>query len=362
LFLMNDSRSIRGWMSISVASDIGFCPQFGKNLRVRTQRAGAGLALAAVLGLFVYADAQTASSDATALAVSTSGHIVITDMGKAETHVVPTPIVSSGSTSQREDLDISIPVLGIPLAGQTSLTMEAHITMVLVSATTTAQGKADRVVLHGPAGDATVSVVIDQPVQGMGGYDPADATVRLRGTGGTGMFEGVRIQGDLKGAFKPTGTLYLGYPSPEAALAAVQRGLAQNAALTDPERAALLDQARAALAGARVDLFPQDTSTAPAGQPATPPAQATVTSAVRRAGTQTQVVLRIVVPQGPDRQAVRLVVVNADGAQQPVDLGVHAPGTAVSGSASGTAPFIVLVYVNDAMVRQINVPAQPGQP
>jgi len=324
------------------------------------RREGAGLAFAAVFGLSVCAGAQTASPDATALAVPVSGHIVITDMGKAETRIVPTPVVSSGSTTQREDLDITLPVLGIPLEGQTSLTMEAHMTMVLVSATTTAQGKAGPVVLHGPAGDATVSVIIDQPVQGMGGYDPADATVHIRGTGGTGMFDGVRIHGDLKGAFKPAGTLYLGYPSPEAALAAAERGLAQNTALTEPQRAALLDQARQALAGARVDLFPQEAAPAPPGQTAAPPAQAAVTSAVRPAGAQTQLVLRIVVPQGPARQPVRLVVVNADGTQQTIDLGLHAPGDTVSASASGTVPFVALVYVNDMMVKQINVPAPPG--
>ena len=320
------------------------------------------MALAAVLVLSASAGAQPASSDATALAVPASGHIVITDMGKAETHIVPTPVVSSGSTTQREDLDITLPVLGIPLEGETSLTMEAHMTMVLVSATTTAQGKADHVVLHGPAGDATVSVVIDQPVQGMGGYDPADATVHIRGAGGTGMFDGVRIQADLKGAFKPAGTLYLGYPSPEAALAAIERGLAQNASLTGPQRTALLDQARQALAGAHVDLFPPEAAAGPPGQTAAPPAQAVVTSAVRRAGAQTQVVLRVIVPQGPARQPVRLVVVDADGTQYPADLGVHAPGDAVSGSASGAAPFIVLVFVNDVMVRQIGVPAPPDQP
>lgn len=332
----------------------------GVNRSLR-RRAGAGLALAVILGVSAYAGAQTAPSDAAALAVPVSGHIVITDMGKAQTHIVPTPVVSSGSTTQREDLDVTLPVLGIPLEGQTSLIMEAHMTMVLVTATTTAQGKADHVVLHGPAGDATVSVVIDQPVQGMGGYDPADATVHVRGTGGTGMFDGVRIQGDLKGAFKPSGTLYLGYPSPDAALAAIERGLAQNTALTEPQRAALLDQARQALTGARVDLFPPEAPTAPAGQTTAPPAQATVTSAVRRAGAQTQVVLRIVVPQGPAQQPVRLVVVDADGTQHAVDLGTHAPGDTVSASASGTAPFVVLVYVNSVMARQISVPAQPGQ-
>ncbi|MHB8731235.1 MAG: hypothetical protein ACYDAB_05535 [bacterium] len=327
----------------------------------RPCRAGAALACAALVGVSLSAAAQNAA-DATALAVPASGHIVITDMGKAETHIVPTPVVSSGSTTQREDLDITIGVLGIPLEGQTSLTMEAHMTMVLVSATTTAQGKADHVVLHGPAGDATVSVVIDQPVQGMGGYDPADATVHIRGAGGTGMFDGVRIQADLKGAFKPAGTLYLGYPSPEAALAAIDRGLAQNSSLTDPQRTALLDQARQAAAGARVDLFPQEATAVPPGQTAAPPAQAVVTSAVRRAGAQTQVVLRIIVPQGPARQPIRLVVVDADGTQHSVDLGVHAPGDAVSGSASGAAPFIVLVFVNDVMARQISVPAPPDQP
>ena len=325
--------------------------------RVPARRAGIGVAFAAILGLSVCAGAQT-TPDATALAVPVSGHIMITDMGKAETRIMPTPVVSSGSTTQREDIDITIPVLGLPLQGQTSLTMEAHMTMVLVSATTTAQGKADRVVLHGPAGDATVSIVIDQPVQGMGGYDPAEATVHIRGTGGTGMFDGVRIQGDLKGAFKPAGTLYLGYPSPDAALAAVQRGLSQNAALTDPQRAALLDQARQALAKAPVDLFPPDAAALPAGRTGAPPAQAVVTSAVRRTGTQTEIILRIVVPRGDARQPVRIVVVDTAGAQHATDLGTHAPGDVVSASGAGTAPLVVLVYVNNAMVKQITVPAQ----
>ena len=329
--------------------------------RSATRRNGAALACAAVAAMSGWAAGQPAPTDATALAVATSGHIVITDMGKAETHIVPTPVVSSGSTSQREDLDITLPVLGIPLEGQTSLIMEAHMTMVLVSATTVAQGKADRVVLHGPAGDATVSVVINQPVQGMGGYDPADATVHIRGTGGTGMFDRVRIQGDLKGAFKPAGTLYLGYPSADAALAAVERGLAQNASLSAAQRTALLDQARQAAAGARVDLFPQESSTAVPGQPAAAPAQAVVTSAVRQAGQQTQLILRIVVPQGPARQPVRIVQVDADGTQHASDLGRHAPGETVSVSASGTGPYVVLVYVNDAMVRQISVSSPPAE-
>lgn len=329
--------------------------------RLAVQEACAALACVGIATVSVWAAAQTVPPDATALAVPTSGHIVITDMGKAEMHVVPTPVVSSGSTSQREDLDITLPVLGVPLEGQTSLTMEAHVTMVLVSATTVARGKADRVVLRGPAGDAIVSVVIDQPVQGMGGYDPADATVHIRGTGGTGMFDGVRIQGDLKGAFKPAGTLYLGYPSADAAVAAVERGLAQNAALSAARRTALLDQARQAAAGARVDLFPPEPSTTTApGHPGAAPAQAVVTSAVRQAGTQTQVILRIVVPQGPARQPVRIVRVDADGGQHVSDLGGHAPGETVSASASGTAPYVVLVYVNEAMVRQINVSSPPA--
>lgn len=325
--------------------------------RARRRFVGTAVAVAAALASCPFAAAQNAS-DATALAVPVSGRIVITDMGRAETHIVPTPVVSGGSTTQREDLDIAIPVLGLPLEGQTSLTMEAHITMVLVSPSTTAQGKAPRVVLHGPAGDATVSITIDQPVQGMGGYDPAEATVHIRGMAGTGMFAGVRIQADLKGAFKPAGTLYLGYTSSDAAFAAVQRGLAQNSALTEVERAALLEQARQALATAAVDLFPPDETSGAARQRGAPPTQAVVNSAVRRAGSETQVVLRIVVPQGPARQPVRVVVVNVNGGQQTTDLGAHAPGESVSGLAAGTPPFVVLVYVNGLVVKQIAIPAQ----
>ena len=36
----------------------------------------------------------------------------------------------------------------------------------------------------------------------------------------------------------------------------------------------------------------------------------------------------------------------------------HGPGETVPASADGQAPFVVLVYVNDVMVKQILVPAQ----
>jgi hypothetical protein len=321
----------------------------------RSARAAVAVA-AAALTFSVPAGAQNASD--AALAVPVNGHIVITDMGRAETHIVPTPVVSGGSTSQREDLDITMPVLGLPLEGQTSLIMEAHMTMVLVSASTTAQGKAPHVVLHGPAGDADVSITIDQPVQGMGGYDPADATVHIRGAGGTGMFSNVRIQADLKGAFKPSGTLYLGYASPDAALAAIERGLAQNAALSATERTRFLTQARQALTNAAVDVFPAEQTAGPGGPRGAPPAQAAVTSAVRRSGAETQLILRIVVPQGPVHQPVKVIRVDDTGAEHTSELGTHAPGETVSASAAGTPPFIVLVYVNDVMVKQISVTAQ----
>ncbi len=46
--------------------------------------------------------------------------------------------------------------------------------------------------------------------------------------------EGIRMAGALKRLFHPTGTLYLSYSSPEAALQAIRGGLAQNDALTMP--------------------------------------------------------------------------------------------------------------------------------
>src|SRR5215469_4645229 len=61
-------------------------------LREPARRGCLLLACAAVLGLPVGAGAQSTPDDATALAVPVTGHIVITDMGKAETHVVPTPV------------------------------------------------------------------------------------------------------------------------------------------------------------------------------------------------------------------------------------------------------------------------------
>ncbi len=322
----------------------------------RTRCAGGILVCAVVLGLGISAGAQVTSDDG-ALAIPVNGQIAIVDMGKAETHMTPTPVVSSASTAQRQDLDITLPVLGIPLRGQASMVMEAHMTMILVAATVQAQGKTS-VVLHGPAGDATVLLTIDQPVSGTGAYDPAEATVHIRGTGGTGMFDGVRIRGDLRGAFKPAGTLYLGYPSADAALLAVERGLAQNSTLTDAQRAEALGRSRQALAKATLELFPSDENAATPGQRGGVPKRAAVTSAIRRTGTQAQVILRIVVPQGDARQPVKVVAVGPDGRPRAVHQASHTPGETVSVQATGTPPFVVLVYVGDVMVRQVTVPSE----
>jgi hypothetical protein len=210
-----------------------------------------------------------------------------------------------------------------------------------------ATGQARGVSLHGAAGDTMVSLTVDQPVQGFGSYDPAEATIHIRGTGGTGMFDGINLVGDLKGFFRPTGTLYLSYPSTDAALNAVERGLAENAALTAAQRQEILEQAKQALAQAKPATFPADNIT-----------QAIVTSTIQRAGTQAQVAVRIVVPAGDARQVVKVVAVEPNGLARTVYQGSHAPGETVSASATGTPPFVVQVYVAGTLAKQITASVQ----
>jgi hypothetical protein len=282
-----------------------------------------------------------------ALAVPVSGKVAIVNEGRANTQLVAILYVAGVSTTQEYDVDVTLPVLGVPLQGEASVQMSSRATGVVAVADAHATGQARGVLLHGAAGDTTVSLNVDQPVHGFGSYDPAEATIHIRGTGGTGMFDGINLAGDLKGFFRPTGTLYLSYPSTDAALNAVERGLAQNAALTAAQRLAVQEQAKQALAQAQLATFPPDDTT-----------QAIVTSTIQRTGTQVQVALRIVVPAGDARQVVKVVAVEPNGLARTVYQGSHAPGETVSALATGTPPFVVQVYVAGLLAKQITAPAQ----
>lgn len=282
-----------------------------------------------------------------ALAVPVSGKVAIVNEGRASTQLVAILYVAGASTTQQYDVDVTLPVLGVSLRGEASVQMSTRATGVVVVADAHATGQARSVSLHGAAGDTTVSLNVDQPMHGFGSYDPAEAMIHIRGTGGTGMFDGINLVGDLKGFFRPTGTLYLSYPSIDAALNAVERGLAQNAALTATQRLEVLEQAKQALAQAKPATFPPDDTT-----------QAIVTSTTQRTGTQVQVALRIVVPAGDARQAVKVVAVEPNGLARTVYQGSHAPGEAVTASAAGTPPFVVQVYVAGVLAKQITVPVQ----
>lgn len=161
------------------------------------------------------------------------------------------------------------------------------------------------------------------------------------------MFDGIVLAGDLKGFFRPAGTLYLSYPSAEAALHAVERGLAQNTTFTAAQRQGALEEARQALTQAKPAIFPPDKTT-----------QAVVASTIQRTGAQAQVALRFVVPAGDARPVVKVVAVGPDGAARTVYERAHAPGETVSASATGTPPFVVQVYIAGVLTKQILVPAQ----
>lgn len=305
------------------------------------------LAGALVLSPAVGVRGQGTPAGDAALAVPVTGKVAIVNEGPATSQLVAILYVAGASTTQEYDIDMTVPVLGVPLHGEASLQMSMRATGVVAVADGHATGQARSVALHGPAGDITVSLNVDQPVHGFGSYDPAEATIHIRGTGGTGMFDGVNLAGDLKGFFRPTGTLYLSYPSTDAALNAVQRGLAQNATLTADQRLEALDHARQAVGQAKPAIFPPDDAT-----------QAMVTASIQRTGTQAQVGLRIVVPAGDAHQMVRVVAVWPDGLAKTVYQGPHAPGETVSASATGTPPFVVQVYVAGVLVKQVTVPAQ----
>lgn len=309
-----------------------------------------------VLSLGAGVSAQVTSAGG-AIATPVTGRLVILDEGKSTTSfssaiVIP---VGGGRTAQPYDIELTLPVLGMPLRGEAVVQMEVRATTIMFYTKFEATGRAENLILHGPAGDATVSLRLTQPIGGIGSYDPAEATIDLRGTGTTGMFEGVRFAATLTSMFHPTGTVYLGYPSTDAALAAIRRGLAQNAGATDAQRQEWLAKAAQALAEARPAAFPPEPVSAPAGKP---PAQPVVTEMIARSGAQAQVEVTVVVPSGDPHQAVKVVAVGPDGAARTLYEGTHAPGETVTASAAGTAPFVVLVYVAGVMVKQITITAE----
>ncbi len=317
-----------------------------------------GLVVVLSLSVGVGVWAQEVPGGGPVLAVAVNGEIAVRGESKPETqqHIL-LPGQSAVVATWRVDVDLTLPVLGMVLRGPASITMELRQKSVLLARVQSLSGEAQNVVLHGLGGDATVSLSLT------GAADVAAVPVQIRGTGGTGMFDGVRIVGVLKGFYKPQGTLYLGYPSPEAALNAIQRGLNQNTSLSDAQRLETLEHVKQAIAQAQVTTFPTEAELAAASQPTTtqaPPTQADVTATIQRSGafSQAQVMLQIVVGAGDAHQAVKVVAAGSDGSAKTIYEGVHAPGERVSASASGTPPFVVLVYVAGIMVKQITVPVQ----
>ena len=112
-----------------------------------------------------------------ALAVPVSGKVAIVNEGRANTQLVAILYVAGVSTTQQYDVDVTLPVLGVSLRGEASVQMSTRATGVVVVADAHATGQARGVSLHGAAGDTMVSLTVDQPVQGFGSYDPAEATI-----------------------------------------------------------------------------------------------------------------------------------------------------------------------------------------
>ena len=275
-----------------------------------------------------------------------TGQVVIVNEGPSTTANIPLPYIPVANTTQQYEIDMMLSVLGLPLPGQAAVRMETRCITLLIVPAIEMTGRAQDVTLRGLAGDLTASLRLDQPMH-MDAFEPSEATIRVRGAGGTGMFEGVNVAGELKGMFRPSGTLYLTFPSSEAAVGAVRRGLAQNATLSDAQRLETLERARQALAQAKSAIFPREDAS-----------ETVVMSAIHRTGDQVQVALRIVVPAGDASQMVRAIAIGPDGPARTLYQGVHAPGESVTVSATGTPPFIVQVYVGGAMVKQITIPAQ----
>lgn len=75
----------------------------------------------------------TPAGDA-ALAVPVNGKVVIVNEGPANTQLVAVLYVAGASTTQEYEIDINLPVLGMPLHGETSMQMSMRATGVVAVA------------------------------------------------------------------------------------------------------------------------------------------------------------------------------------------------------------------------------------
>ena len=264
-----------------------------------------GLVAVLSLSFGVSVRAQEAPGGGSALAVPVCGEVVVRSQDKRETvsgiYILRTAPVPRARWQLNADL--TLPVLGMVLRGPAAVAMEERERVYggppgipIGTAEISQIGEAKDVVLHGPAGDATISLTLgssapwlswDEPVKPPEGPPERRlwVPILIRGTGGTGMFDGIRIAGVLKGFDKPQGALYMSYPSPDAALKAVQAGLSQNSSLNDAQRSEALDQATQAIALAQATTFPTEAQLTAASQPIraqAPPTHADVTATIQR--------------------------------------------------------------------------------
>lgn len=331
-----------------------------------------GLVAVLSLSFGVSVRAQEGAGGSSVLAVPVCGEVVVRSQDKRErdSGIYILFLGQSRPLARWQlNVDLTLPVLGMVLRGPAAIAMEEREKSLPYGAVEIYQiGEAKNVVLPGPAGDATISLMLgpsarwlswDEPVRPPG--TGLKVPIQIRGTGGTGMFDGIRIAGVLNGFDKPQGTLYLSFPSPDAAVKPVQAGLGQNSSLNDAQRAEALERAKQAIALAQVATFPTEAQLVAASQPVpaqTPPPRAYATATIQRSVGQALVTLQIAVGAGIEHQTVKVVVVGSDGAVKTAYESAYDPGERVSASVCQTPPFIVLVYVAGAMVKQITVPAQ----
>ncbi len=215
------------------------------------------------------------------------------------------PIPIPQQYAMRIEGEVAIRIAGLPATRPLSAIIRATSLVIGVSY----QTEVDPSVLRTPAGEVPLDV--DLEVQAIG-WRP-QLTFRLRGGNGTGLFESVRVVGELRGevgspsetTISVSGTFFLGFRSVDEARAAAERGLTANTTITEEQRAQFLEQVTAALSQVQARDFPSVVSATPGG----PPDRAVVEHTVRREGERLRVSLRIVVPAGDAQQPVRVVAV-----------------------------------------------------
>ena len=263
------------------------------------------------------------------------------------TSIVPVPVPFLPVGISLWTASVEGEILGLPVKG----TLKGYTTAAGFFVPIFQRHSIQQTKIDTPAGSITVHA-------GMVGRD---VYIEADPTKGTGAFAGLAARGKLtaEGAMslrqaRFSGEIVTGWTDVREAESAVLKALEENRSLGAQEREALARKVRDALAATALRPFPP--SPAPAAsrpEQQAAPDDPQVLWDGRADRDVVEGTLTVVVPRGPDRQQVRVVVVGPSSTRTAYE-GLHAPADRVVVRISEQAPVVIQVYIDFRLAAAIS--------